>query len=79
MKDDIRIPEKITVKNADSRGRITIGSEYADKKVRVAIVNVLQKEEEDGQKEESEEIKCPICEKSFDTVENFKKHVNEEL
>jgi len=38
----MKIPEEIIdePKKADSRGRITLGSDYADKKVKVAVLEV---------------------------------------
>ncbi len=34
------IPKDIVTKRTDSRGRITLGSEYADKEVTVAVIEV---------------------------------------
>lgn len=34
------IPRDIVTKKTDSRGRITLGSEYADKEVTVAVIEV---------------------------------------
>lgn len=40
----MQIPEEIQdeFKQADSRGRITLGSDYADKKVKVAVLEVSE-------------------------------------
>jgi len=40
--DDTRvvIPKDIMTKGTDSRGRITLGSKYADKEVTVAVIEV---------------------------------------
>ncbi|WP_154670809.1 hypothetical protein [Halalkaliarchaeum desulfuricum] len=40
--DDTRvvIPKEITTKTTDSRGRITLGTDYADKEVTVAVIEV---------------------------------------
>ena len=44
MKDaeDLRvvIPMDVTTKTADSRGRINLGTDYADKSVKVAVLEV---------------------------------------
>ncbi len=34
------IPRDIVTKKTDSRGRITLGSDYADKEVTVAVIEV---------------------------------------
>jgi hypothetical protein len=34
-------PDDIETKKADSRGRVTLGPEYADKRVRVAVLEVV--------------------------------------
>jgi len=41
----MQIPEKVIdeYKKTDSRGRITLGSEYSDKKVKVAVLEVEEK------------------------------------
>jgi len=36
------IPRDIVTKKTDSRGRITLGSEYADEEVTVAIIEVSE-------------------------------------
>jgi len=36
------IPRDIVTKKTDSRGRITLGSEYADKEVTVAVIDVSE-------------------------------------
>jgi len=36
------IPRDIVTKKTDSRGRITLGSEYADKEVTVAVIEVSE-------------------------------------
>lgn len=36
----IVIPKDIMTKNTDDRGRVTLGTEYADKRVTVAVVDV---------------------------------------
>lgn len=46
-------PEDIDRYHADSRGRVTLGSDYADKEVRVAVLEIV----DDGGK-------CPECESS---------------
>jgi hypothetical protein len=38
------LPEEIKELKADARGRINIGTDYADKQVRVAIVEVVDEE-----------------------------------
>jgi len=38
------LPEEIKELNADSRGRVNLGTDYADKQVRVAIVEVVDEE-----------------------------------
>lgn len=41
MQVEIEIdPEDIVKKKADDRGRVTLGAEYADKTVRVAVLEV---------------------------------------
>jgi hypothetical protein len=44
MKDDedirVVIPRDLTTKKADSRGRITLGTEYSHREVTVAILDV---------------------------------------
>jgi len=35
-------PEHIGWKNADERGRVNLGVEYADKRVKVAVVEVSE-------------------------------------
>ncbi|WP_259532918.1 hypothetical protein [Halalkaliarchaeum sp. AArc-CO] len=35
------IPKEITTKKTDSRGRITLGTDYADKEVTVAVIEVF--------------------------------------
>ncbi len=36
------IPRDIVTKKTDSRGRITLGSEYADEEVTVAVIEVSE-------------------------------------
>ncbi len=36
------IPRDIVTKKTDSRGRITLGSEYADQEVTVAVIDVSE-------------------------------------
>lgn len=38
----MELPEEIKELQADSRGRINIGTDYKDKTVRVAIVEVVE-------------------------------------
>jgi hypothetical protein len=38
------LPEEIKELKADARGRINIGTDYADERVRVAIVEVVGEE-----------------------------------
>ena len=42
----MKVPEEILdeFKSADSRGRVTLGSEYSDKNVKLAILEVQTKE-----------------------------------
>lgn len=40
----MELPEEIKTLKADSRGRINIGTDYADERVRVAIVEVVDDE-----------------------------------
>ena len=40
------LPEEIKDLKADSRGRINIGTDYADARVRVAIVEVVEEGDE---------------------------------
>lgn len=44
--DDTRvvIPRDLLTRKADSRGRLTLGSEYANKEVRVAVLAVEEAE-----------------------------------
>jgi hypothetical protein len=46
MKEDedtrVVIPRDILTKKTDSRGRITLGSEYADEEVTVAVIEVSE-------------------------------------
>jgi len=44
--DDTRvvIPRDLLTRTADSRGRLTLGSEYANKEVRVAVLAVKEAE-----------------------------------
>jgi len=41
----MQIPEEIFdgYKKSDSRGRITLGSKYADKKIKIAVLEVKEK------------------------------------
>jgi hypothetical protein len=36
------IPKDLVTKKTDSRGRITLGSEYADEEVTVAVIDVSE-------------------------------------
>lgn len=36
------LPDKIETLSADNRGRVNLGTEYADEKVRVAVVEVVE-------------------------------------
>lgn len=42
--DDLRvvIPRDVQSPKADGRGRINIGTEYADKRVRIAVLEVIE-------------------------------------
>lgn len=38
------LPEEIKELNADSRGRVNLGTDYADSTVRVAVIEVVDDE-----------------------------------
>lgn len=38
------LPDEIKELNADSRGRVCLGTDYADKEVRVAVIEVVNDE-----------------------------------
>ena len=42
MSDDTEYPEKVDVLKADRRGRVNLGSEYGEKTVRVAVLEVVE-------------------------------------
>jgi len=44
MKVHVESPEDIIEKKADSRGRITLGSEFSGKTVQVAVLEVVDDE-----------------------------------
>lgn len=46
MKILVDSKENMVEKETDSRGRITLGTEYANRKVTLAILNVKEKDQE---------------------------------
>lgn len=40
----MELPEEIKTLSADHRGRVNLGTDYADQNVRVAVVEVVEEE-----------------------------------